>query len=142
MPATEATGDLPRRRGTARKPRFGKRRFADNSFVYTRQEARPDGEVSRPKHKLSRREGVNLTGTTSPSLQRRPGVPPGQARPRQRQSEYAIRLRAVQRVKRQYGMLERDFRRSFAQASKRPGDTGENSLVLSEHRLDPIVYRL
>jgi small subunit ribosomal protein S4 len=95
-----------------------------------------------PKHKLSRREGVNLTGTTSPSLQRRLGVPPGQARPRQRQSEYAMRLRAKQRVKRQYGMLERDFRRYFEQASKMPGDTGENLLVLLKHRLDTVIYRL
>lgn len=46
------------------------------------------------KHSLSRREGVNFTGTTSPSLQRRLRVPPGQARPQRRQSEYARRLRA------------------------------------------------
>jgi len=95
-----------------------------------------------PKHRLSRREGVNLTGTTSPSLQRRLRVPPGQARPQRRQSEYARRLRAKQRVKRQYGMLERDFRRYFEEASRMPGDTGENLLFLLEHRLDCAVYRL
>jgi hypothetical protein len=47
-----------------------------------------------PTYKMSRREGVNLTGTTSPSLQRRLRVPPGQARRQQRPLEYAIRLRA------------------------------------------------
>jgi small subunit ribosomal protein S4 len=95
-----------------------------------------------PRHKLARREGVNLTGTSSPSLQRRLRVPPGQARPHRRQSEYGIRLRAKQRVKRQYGMLERDFRRRFEQASRTPGNTGENLLFLLERRLDTVVYRL
>jgi small subunit ribosomal protein S4 len=95
-----------------------------------------------PKHKSSRREGVNLTGTTSPSLQRRLQVTPGQARSRRRQSEYDLRLRAKQRVKRQYGMRERDFRRYFEEASRMPGDTGENLLFLLEHRLDSAVYRL
>lgn len=95
-----------------------------------------------PTHKLSRREGVNVTGTTSPSLQRRLRVPPGQARRPQRPSEYAIRLRAKQRVKRQYGLLERTFRRVFAEARRMPGDTGHNLLFLLEHRLDTVVYRL
>jgi small subunit ribosomal protein S4 len=93
-------------------------------------------------HKMSRREGVNLTGTTSPSLQRRLRVPPGQARRQQRPSEYAVRLRTKQRVKRQYGMLERPFRRAFAEARRMPGDTGHNLLFLLEHRLDTVVYRL
>ena len=95
-----------------------------------------------PTHKLSRREGVNVTGTTSPSLQRRLRVPPGQARRPQRPSEYAIRLRAKQRVKRQYSMLERPFRRAFAEARRMPGDTGHNLLCLLEYRLDTVVYRL
>lgn len=93
-------------------------------------------------HKMSRREGVNLTGTASPSLQRRLRVPPGQARQRQRPSEYAVRLRAKQRVKRQYGLLERTFRRVFGEARHMPGDTGHNLLFLLEHRLDTVVYRL
>jgi small subunit ribosomal protein S4 len=93
-------------------------------------------------HKLSRREGVNLTGTTSRSLQRRLQVLPGQARPRGRPSEYAIRLRAKQRVKRQYGVLERGFRRYFEVARRMPGNTGHNLLRLLEQRLDTVVYRL
>jgi len=96
-----------------------------------------------PKHKLSRREGVNLTGTTSPRLEAKLGRPPGGRRlGRHRGSEYQIRLRAKQRVKRQYGMLERQFRRFFAAASKMPGPTGENFLQLLERRLDNAVYRL
>src|SRR5215467_15462867 len=59
-----------------------------------------------PKHKLSRREGVNLTGTTSPSLADKLSVPPGRdGRGRRRASEYEVRLRAKQRVKLQYGLL-------------------------------------
>lgn len=100
------------------------------------------GRYRGPKHKRARREGVNLTGTSSPSLQRRLRVPPGRARPRQRQSEYAIRLRAKQRVKRQYGLMERDFRRYFTEAGRMPGDTGNNLLLLLEQRLDTVVYRL
>ncbi len=91
---------------------------------------------------MSRREGVNLTGTTSPSLQRRLHVPPGPARRPQRPSEYAIRLRAKQRVKRQYGLRERTFRRVFGDAHRLPGDTGHNLLCLLERRLDAVVYRL
>ncbi|HKX28649.1 MAG TPA: hypothetical protein VJ302_13200 [Blastocatellia bacterium] len=65
-----------------------------------------------PKHKLSRREGINLTGTTSRTLERKLEVPPGGRRyGRHCGSEYQIRLRAKQRVKYQYGMLERQFRR-------------------------------
>jgi small subunit ribosomal protein S4 len=84
---------------------------------------------------------VNLTGTTSPSLPRRRHVLPGQARPR-RPPEYAQRLRAKQRVERQYGMLEREFRRLFERAGRMPGDTGANLLALVEQRLDTLVYRL
>ena len=95
-----------------------------------------------PKHKLSRREGVNLTGTTSPSLVKRLGVPPGPRRRRGRPSDYALRLRAQQRVKRQYGTLERAFRRCVGEARRMPGETGDNLLQLLERRLDSVVYRL
>ena len=79
------------------------------------------GRYRGPKHKRARREGVNLTGTSSPSLQRRLRVPPGRARPRQRQSEYAIRLRAKQRVKRQYGLMERVFGATLQKLAECPG---------------------
>lgn len=95
-----------------------------------------------PKHRISRREGVNLTGTTSATLQRRLNVPPGGIGRRRRMSEYGLRLRAKQRVKRQYGVLERQFRRYVEEARRMAGPTGENLLQLLERRLDNVVYRL
>lgn len=94
-----------------------------------------------PKHKLSRREGVNLTGTSSKSLQRRLNVLPGGTRPQRRATDYAIGLRAKQRVKREYGVTEAQLRRLFDEASRMPGPTGENLLILLERRLDNAVYR-
>src|SRR5215217_4702017 len=88
-----------------------------------------------PKHKRTRREGVNLTGTTSARLTQRLGVPPGPPRRRGRPSDYALRLRAKQRVKHQYGMLQRAFRRYVEEASRMPGETGHTLLQLLEWRL-------
>ena len=96
-----------------------------------------------PRNKLSRREGVDLFGTGSPALQRRMDVPPGgrrDARPK-RPSDYGVQLRAKQRVKRGYGMMEGQFRRFFDMARRMPGPTGENLLQLLERRLDNTVYR-
>lgn len=96
-----------------------------------------------PKHKLSRREGVNITGTTSPSLADKLNIPPVRMRRRRRNaSEYEVRLRAKQRVKLQYGLLEKQFRRFFKEASRMPGPTGVNLLQLLERRLDNAVYRI
>ncbi len=96
-----------------------------------------------PKHKVSRREGVNLTGTSSKSLQRRLSVPPGGVQSsRRRATEYATGLRAKQRVKREYGTTEAQFRRLFREASRMPGATGENLLILLERRLDNVIYRM
>ncbi|HXG51057.1 MAG TPA: 30S ribosomal protein S4 [candidate division Zixibacteria bacterium] len=64
----------------------------------------------------------------------------GQARPKF--SEYSVQLREKQKVKRMYGLLEKQFRRTFAQASREKGITGEALLVLLERRLDNVVYRL
>lgn len=96
-----------------------------------------------PKHKVSRREGVNITGTTSPSLAEKLNIPPGRyGRRRRHASEYEIRLRAKQRVKLQYGVLEKQFRRFFKEASRMRGPTGANLLQLLERRLDNAVYRI
>jgi small subunit ribosomal protein S4 len=97
-----------------------------------------------PRHKRSRRAGVDLFGTGGPSLERRLHVPPGGQKnnPRRRQSDYAIQLRAKQRVKESYGLQERQFRRFFQEARRLPGPTGENLLRLLEQRLDNVVYRL
>jgi small subunit ribosomal protein S4 len=61
---------------------------------------------------------------------------------RRRQTEYARQLREKQKARRFYGVLERQFRRYFREAERRPGLTGENLVVLLETRLDNVVYRL
>ena len=95
-----------------------------------------------PKFKLARREGVNVTGTTSPRLEQVLNIPPGgRKRPRKR-TDYGVRLRAKQRVKSQYGVSEKALRRFFSQAQRMPGPTGLNLLQLLERRLDNVVYRL
>ena len=61
---------------------------------------------------------------------------------RQKQSEYGLQLREKQKVKRLYGVLEKQFRRLFSEASRKKGITGENLLMLLERRLDNVVYRM
>ncbi len=80
---------------------------------------------------------------TKCTLDRRP-KPPGQqlSRRRRRLSDRGLQLREKQKVRYSYGILERQFRRFFAQAARQPGITGENLLVLLERRLDSAVYRL
>jgi len=95
-----------------------------------------------PKFKLSRREGVNVTGTTSPNLEQVIHTAPGGRRRPRKQTEDGVRLRAKQRVKKQYGTSETTLRRLFAQAQRMPGPTGTNLLRLLERRLDNVVYRL
>ncbi len=99
-----------------------------------------------PKNKLSRREGFNLFGSSSRSLERRLNVPPGMRstsrRRRPKLSEYGLQLREKQKVKRMYGMLERQFVRFFEEASRQVGATGVALLQLLERRLDNVVYRL
>jgi small subunit ribosomal protein S4 len=102
--------------------------------------------------KLCRREGQKLflkgarCYSAKCALERR-DYPPGEhgrtARMRQkRPSDYALQLREKQRVRRIYGILERQFRRYFYQAERQAGLTGENLLSLLERRLDNVVYRL
>jgi small subunit ribosomal protein S4 len=97
-----------------------------------------------PRHKVSRRFGTDIYGTGGASLQRRlerrPGTRAG-GRPRRR-SEYGIQLQEKQKAKAFYGVAEKQFRRYFAEAERRPGNTGENLLTLLEQRLDNVVYRL
>ena len=69
--------------------------------------------------------------------------PPGQhLRQRRRISDRGLQLREKQKARYIYGMLEKQFRRTFAEAERQPGITGENLLVLLERRLDNVVYRL
>lgn len=103
------------------------------------------GRDREPKHKRSRREGVDLYGTGGEKLQRRLDQPPGmhgrQLR-RGRPSEYARQLRAKQRVKRMYGVRERQFRRFYRLAERAPEPPGPALLKILERRLDNVVYRL
>lgn len=96
-----------------------------------------------PKTKVARRYGVPLFGP-SKALERK-NYPPGMHGPkgsRRKQSEYAIALGEKQKLRYQYGLLERQFRRYFQTALARRGVTGETLLQLLETRLDNIVYRL
>jgi len=101
-----------------------------------------------PVCKLCRREGVKLflkgdkcmTNCTLERRNSRPGQH-GSGRPR-KASGYAMQLRQKQKVRRTYGILERQFRKHFDAAARRPGKTSENLLQILEMRLDNLVYRL
>jgi small subunit ribosomal protein S4 len=94
-----------------------------------------------PKAKLSRREGTDLfLKSARRSLDSKPGQHGRTSGART--SDYGNQLREKQKVKRMYGVLERQFRRYFAEADRRKGNTGETLLQLLEARLDNVVYRL
>src|SRR5712672_641560 len=96
-----------------------------------------------PKDKVSRRYGTPLFGPTK-YLERK-NYPPGMHGPkgsRRKQSEYALALAEKQKLRYQYGLLERQFRRYFQIALNRRGITGETLLQLLETRLDNVVFRL
>ncbi len=101
-----------------------------------------------PVCKLCRREGVKLflkgdKCLTKCTLERR-NTKPGQhgASRARKESGYAKQLREKQRVRRTYGVLERQFRKHFGTAARRPGKTSENLLQILEMRLDNLVYRM
>jgi small subunit ribosomal protein S4 len=100
-----------------------------------------------PKAKLARREGTDLFLKSA----RRPisdkakfDTKPGQhgRTSGSRTSDFGLQLREKQKVKRMYGVLEKQFRRYFAEAERRKGNTGANLLTLLESRLDNVVYRM
>lgn len=97
-----------------------------------------------PKHKLARREGVNILDKSSSTLQRRLNVPPGihGKKAKRRLSEYGQQLREKQKAKAMYGVLEKQFKRLVTHLEKQKGDTSELMLSLLETRLDNLVYRL
>ncbi|MEP7282583.1 MAG: 30S ribosomal protein S4 [Rubrivivax sp.] len=100
-----------------------------------------------PKAKLSRREGTDLflkSARRAISDKAKFDSKPGQhgRTSGSRTSDYGVQLREKQKVKRMYGVLERQFRRYFAEAGRRKGNTGENLLLLLESRLDNVVYRM
>ncbi|GHC78325.1 30S ribosomal protein S4 [Pseudorhodoferax aquiterrae] len=100
-----------------------------------------------PKAKLSRREGTDLflkSARRSISDKAKFDSKPGQhgRTSGSRTSDYGLQLREKQKVKRMYGVLEKQFRRYFEEADRRRGNTGANLLTLLESRLDNVVYRM
>jgi small subunit ribosomal protein S4 len=100
-----------------------------------------------PVCQLCRREGIKLylkgTRCESPkcAIERR-NTPPGMHNRRGKLSEYGVRLREKQKLKRFYGVLENQFRRYFALASRSTENTGEVLLSIMERRLDNVIHRL
>ncbi len=102
------------------------------------------GRYTGPKHRLARREGVNLLDKSSQSLLRRLNIPPGVhgKKRKKRLSEYGLQLREKQKAKVTYGLLEKQFKGIVQTVQGKKGDTKELIISLLETRLDNIVYRL
>ena len=99
-----------------------------------------------PKLKLSRREGTDLflkSGVRAIESKCKIDTAPGQHGARRgRLSDYGVQLREKQKVRRIYGVLEKQFRNYYKEAARLKGNTGENLLQLLEQRLDNVVYRM
>jgi small subunit ribosomal protein S4 len=106
------------------------------------------GRYRDAKCRLCRREGTKLflkgdrCFTNKCGYERRPYAPGEHGRLRRKMSDYAIQLREKQKVRRMYGILERQFRSYFEKAEGMKGVTGANLLSLLERRMDNVVYRL
>ncbi len=93
-----------------------------------------------PATRISRRLNVDLVGGDA-SFERRP-YPPGQhGRSRIKQSEYLLQMQEKQKAKFSYGVLEKQFRRYYEEATRGQGKTGDNLLQILESRLDNVIYR-
>ena len=100
-----------------------------------------------PKCKLARREGTDLflkSGVKPLESKCKFTVPPGgvKSERKQRLSDYGLQLREKQKLRRMYGVLERQFSNYYTEAARRTGSTGGNLLKLLECRLDNVVYRM
>ena len=93
-----------------------------------------------PMTKKSRRLGVDLKGNDK-YFEKRPYPPGEHGRGRIKESEYLLQLREKQKARYYYGVLEKQFRRYYEEATRQGGQTGENLLVLLERRLDNVLYR-
>ena len=99
-----------------------------------------------PVGKVSRRLGFGITEKGERILKKRP-TPPGMhgqsgGGRNQKVSDYGVRLAEKQKARYVYGMLEKQFRRTFDEAKRIPGETGANLFILLERRLDNVIYRL
>ena len=96
-----------------------------------------------PRVRVSRRIGFNVFENKKgdKALQDRPYPPGENGRKRVRETDYGTQLKEKQKVRYMYGILEKQFRNYYKEASRMPGITGENLLVLLESRLDNVIYR-
>lgn len=94
-----------------------------------------------PKCKACRRARTQLCQSKRCATERRPYPPGEHGRGRIRESDYQIQLREKQKLRTMYGVLERQFRRYYQEAARRPGITGDTLLQLLEQRLDNVVWR-
>jgi small subunit ribosomal protein S4 len=98
---------------------------------------------AQSKYKINRRLGVNLWGRAKSPINKREYGPGQHGQRRKKPTEYGIQLQAKQKLKGYYGNItERQFRRVYAEANRRKGDTGENLVELLERRLDAVVHRM
>lgn len=104
--------------------------------------------ITGPKCRVCRRLRMKLflkgARCESPkcAIERRDKAPGQHGDKRTRLTDFGTHLRETQRAKKQYGLLERQFKRYFAEAVRRPGNTGEHFLILLERRLDNVLFRL
>ncbi|MFQ5522439.1 MAG: 30S ribosomal protein S4 [Acidimicrobiia bacterium] len=94
-----------------------------------------------PRHRACRRARTPLCQSKKCPVDRRPYPPGEHGRGRIRESDYLVQLREKQKLRAMYGVLEKQFRRYYKEAARRPGITGENLLQILEQRLDNVVWR-
>lgn len=94
-----------------------------------------------PRHRACRRARTPLCQSKRCPVDRRPYPPGEHGRGRIRESDYLVQLREKQKLRAMYGVLERQFRKYYREAARRPGITGENLLQMLEQRLDNVVWR-
>jgi len=96
-----------------------------------------------PRNRITRRLGFNVFENKKgdKALQDRPYPPGENGRKRIRETDYGLQLKEKQKVRYMYGLMEKQFRNYYKKASRQPGITGENLLMLLESRLDNVVYR-
>ena len=101
------------------------------------------GKRLQSKYKINRRLGVNLWGRPKSPINKREYAPGQHGQRRRKPSDFGLQLMAKQKLKGYYGNIgEKQFRRYYAEAARRRGDTSENLVGILERRLDAVVYRL